>query len=95
MIVFVKNYLGGAIIRSKATWYEKGEKSNKYFLNLESHNKAKSSVRKVFSQEGFLVVDPRKVLREIENFYSNLYPGFAHTLKVLENCSQCWKVLES
>ena len=35
----------GAIIRSKATWYEKGEKSNKYFLNLESHRKAKSSVR--------------------------------------------------
>ena len=42
-------------------------------MNLESHNKAKSSVRKVFSKEGFLVVDPRKVLREIENFYSNLY----------------------
>ena len=38
----------GAIIRSKATWYEKGEKSNKYFLNLETHKKAKSSVRKVF-----------------------------------------------
>ena len=34
----------GAIIQSKATWYEKGEKSNKYFLNLESHNKAKTSV---------------------------------------------------
>ena len=33
----------GAIVRSKATWYEKGEKSNKYFLNLESHKKAKSS----------------------------------------------------
>ena len=63
----------GAIIRSKATWYDKGEKSNKYFLNLESHNKAKSSVRKVFSREGFLVVDPRKVLQEIENFYSKLY----------------------
>jgi len=30
------------IIRSKATWYEKGEKSNKYFLNLESHKKAKA-----------------------------------------------------
>ena len=24
----------GALIRSKATWYEKGEKSNKYFLNV-------------------------------------------------------------
>ena len=26
----------GAIIRSKATWYEKGKRSNKYFLNLET-----------------------------------------------------------
>ena len=31
-----------AIIRSKATWYEKGEKSNKYFLNLEKHKKLKA-----------------------------------------------------
>ena len=30
----------GAIIRSKATWYKKGEKSNKFFLNLETHKKA-------------------------------------------------------
>ena len=44
----------GAIIRSKATWYEKGEKGNKYFLNLETHKKAKSSVRKVFNREGVL-----------------------------------------
>ena len=26
----------GAIIRTRATWYEQGEKSNKYFLNLEN-----------------------------------------------------------
>ena len=25
----------GAIVRSRATWYEYGEKSNEYFLNLE------------------------------------------------------------
>ena len=50
----------GAIIRSKATWHEKGEKSNKYFLNLESHRKAKSSVRKVFNKEKLLVPDPQK-----------------------------------
>ena len=35
-------------VYNRATWYEKGEKSNRYFLNLESHKKAKSSVRKVF-----------------------------------------------
>ena len=62
----------GAIIRSKATWYEKGEKSNKFFLNLETHKKAKSSVRKVFDDNGVLITDPKKILQEIQNCYSNL-----------------------
>ena len=62
----------GAIIRSKATWYEKGEKSNKFFLNLETHKKAKSPVRKVFDDNGVLITDRKKVLQEIQNFYSNL-----------------------
>ena len=38
----------GAIIRSRATWYEKGEKNSKYFLNLEQSNNKKSCVRKIF-----------------------------------------------
>ena len=38
----------GAIIRCRASWYEKGEKNTKYFLSLESHKKAKSCVRKIF-----------------------------------------------
>ena len=67
------NLAQGAIVRSKATWYEKGEKSNKYFLNLESHKKAKSSVRKVFNRNGILVTHPKDVLKEIEKYYSNLY----------------------
>ena len=29
----------GAIIWSKATWFEKDEKSNKYFLKLEMYKK--------------------------------------------------------
>ena len=62
----------GAIIRSKATWYEKGEKSNKFFLNLETHKKAKSSVHKVFDDNGVLITDPKKILQEIQNFYSKL-----------------------
>ena len=61
-----------AIIRSKANWYERGERNNEYFLNLESHKKAKSSVRKVFDNEGVLITDPKKKLQEIQNFYSNL-----------------------
>ena len=62
-----------AIIRSRARWYEFGEKSNKYFLSLETSRKSKSSVRKVFSKDGFLTTDPRKIMAEVENYYTNLY----------------------
>ena len=37
----------GAIVRSRARWYELGEKSNKYFLNLESSRGKKSVIRKI------------------------------------------------
>ena len=67
-----RDFAKGAIIRSKATWYEKGKRSNKYFLNLESHNKIKSSVRKFFNGEGTVITDPQKVRQEFERFYSNL-----------------------
>ena len=60
-----KRIAKGAIIRSKANWYERGERNNKYFLNLESHKKAKSSIRKVFNNEGVLITDPKKCLQEI------------------------------
>ena len=63
----------GAIIRSRATWYEKGEKSNKFFLSLECHKKSKSSVRKIFSKDDYLISDPKRVMKEIECFYADLY----------------------
>ena len=28
----------GSIIRSRATWFEQGERNSKYFLNLENNN---------------------------------------------------------
>ena len=62
----------GAIIRSRAKWYEYGEKSNKYFLNLENHRKSKSSVRKIFTKDGLLTSDPTKIMKEVEYFYSDL-----------------------
>ena len=63
----------GAIIRSRARWYEFGEKSNKYFPSLETSRKSKSSVRKVFSKDGFLTTDPRKIMAEVESYCTNLY----------------------
>ena len=65
----------GAIIRSRATWYELGEKNNKYFLNLEKSNKKKSSVRKIFTRDGKLTNNPKTIMDELESFYADLYDG--------------------
>ena len=43
------------------------KKINQYFLNLEAHKKAKSSVRNVFNNEG-----SQKNLQENQNFHSIL-----------------------
>ena len=40
----------GAILRSKVNWYGQGEKSTKYFPNLEKHIKSKTHIRKLIAQ---------------------------------------------
>ena len=63
----------GAIIRSRACWYEKGEKNTKYFLTLESQKKAKSCIRKVYTKKEVLSSDPKVIMNELEEFYKVLY----------------------
>ena len=68
----------GSIIRSKAPCYEKGERSNKYFLNLEIHYKSKSSIRKIFNGEG--------VLMTLTKCNKKLKDSFVISIKVLLAC---------
>ena len=63
----------GAIIRSRANWYEYGEKSNKYFLNLENCRKKKSCIRKLNTENDKITSNPKEILNEIQFFYANLY----------------------
>ena len=63
----------GAIIRSRARWYEQGRKSNKYFLNLESSRGKKSTIRKIFREDKSLTTNPKIIMDELKGFYSNLY----------------------
>jgi len=37
----------GIIVRSRARWYEHGEKNSKYFFNLEKRNHTKKHIRKL------------------------------------------------
>ena len=44
-----EDYTKGVILRSNSDWYELGEKSTKYFLNLERKNSVRNTVRIIFS----------------------------------------------
>ena len=63
----------GAIIRSRANWYEQGEKSNKYFLNLEKSRGNKSTRRKIFTRTQSVSTNPKVIRQDLHDFYSSLY----------------------
>ena len=69
------NYITeGVILRSRFSWYEHGEKSSKYFLNLYKRNKSKSEVRKILSSDnGREYANPVEIMNELKAFYSSLH----------------------
>ena len=62
----------GIIIRVRARWHEYGERSTKYFLNLEKRNHVKKHIRKLLIS-GSITTDPNQILSEQKRFYQNLY----------------------
>lgn len=60
------------IFRSRAKWSEKGEKSNKYFLNLVKERQRKMQIRKIISC-GKTYYKQDEVSKAISDFYSKLY----------------------
>ena len=68
------NYITeGIILRSKARWYEVGEKSNKYFLSLEKRNKAKTHIRKLVGKDNKEITDPSKILENVREYFSSIF----------------------
>jgi hypothetical protein len=63
----------GLILRSKTNWIEYGEKSSKFFLNLEKQRKSKTHVRKIINSNAEEITNPKEILKEIENFYGNIF----------------------
>ena len=63
----------GNIVRSRATWYEKRERNNKYFLNLENKRNAKNCIRKLFNKKNQLVKNSKDIMTELKSFYQDLF----------------------
>ena len=51
----------GLIVRSKVLWYEKGEKSSRYFFELEKHNAVKKHIRKLKTATGEMISNPVEI----------------------------------
>lgn len=62
----------GIAVRARARWHKHGEKSSKYFLNLEKRNNIKKHVRKLYLSGSFLT-DPFEILNAEKLCYSKLY----------------------
>ena len=88
----IYNYITqGIILRSTVDWYEHGEKSSKYFLNLEKRNKAKFHIRKILNSDPVELSEPETILSSIKSFYSTLYKERSN--KTETDCSNYLKTL--
>ena len=63
----------GAIIRSRARWYEHGERNTKYFMNLEKRSHERKHIVKLKTDQNEYVEEPKRILCQMETFYKALY----------------------
>ena len=63
----------GIMFRSKAKWYEEGEKSTKYFLSLEKTKYNSKTCYKMLQDDGTEITTQDQILKMQKEFYQNLY----------------------
>ena len=63
----------GAILRCKIKWYNEGEKTTKYFLNLEKRHFKLNTINQLKINEHEFVTSDSKILAKCETFYKELY----------------------
>ena len=64
--------INGIRIRSKCDWYEHGEKSSKFFLNLEKTRSTQSTIRNITKDKKNLTCHKR-INQELLDFYKALF----------------------
>ena len=62
----------GISTRSKANWITRGEKSTKYFLNLEKRHYTNKLIPKLVLEDATEITDQKDIIREQERFYDKL-----------------------
>ena len=67
-----KQKINGIKIRSKSDWYEYGEKSSIFFLNLEKTRSTQSTIRDITKDKKNLTCHQR-INQELFDFYKVLF----------------------
>ena len=78
----------GIMFRSKAKWYEEGEKNTKYFLSLEKAKYNAKTCYKLITEAGEELVAPTAILQEQREFYQKLYEEDKDVKFSLNNTTQ-------
>ena len=83
-------FADGAILRSRSTWYEKGEKSTKYFLSLE-RSQAESTNIDVLNVDGRITKNPTDIRNFVKTSFQNFFENKdqVDSESCLEYISQC------
>ena len=69
---FYDNIATGVKIRSKCNWYQYGEKSTEYFLNLEKQKAVNCTIKKIIKND-VEITDQLKTQHELRMFYEPLF----------------------
>jgi hypothetical protein len=63
----------GIIMRTKAKWNVEGERSSKYFCNLEKRYFTAKAIPKLILDNGFEITNQDDILTQQHIFYESLY----------------------
>ena len=70
---FYKLKTKGAMVRSRAKWFEKGEKNTKYFLNLEKSDFDRKRISEIKNKQGNIVSDQTGILGVLKLYFEKFY----------------------
>ena len=70
----------GIRIRSKCNWYKHGEKSSKFFLNLEKSRAVQNQIRNVLI-DNIEINNQKDINKELYLYYKNLFNERQHLLE--------------
>ena len=75
----------GIILRTKAKWKVKGEKSSKYFFNLEKRQYTEKIIPKLLKNDGSEINNIKDILQEQSLYYKDLYDSKINNTTVQSN----------